>query len=760
MFSQSNPLLCSLIDRNTDQCVVTCETFEGDSELCTVDFLPDTHSSDSHILDQSVTGEVSCPSSLAHCNESAVSGQRSCSGTYDVMGASEPTYMGHCNESAVTGQRPCDCIPNEIYNLTTIDSSCGKQIPSNVTGIPECITDQRSYNTDNSIDVSVRNVTEILEYTTDNSHNDTLYEDKCMDVKFPSDSLPSKELGDRVSIYRVQPVITQMCSTDIRIQPRHFIGNQSSQMNMSAWEYYLQFEQDVSVKDYLSTGVRDGFSIVDDISIIPGYVNDNYKSVLVGDAYTCIDKLIAEEYAEGKFILCDSTPLCVHSLGAVPKSDGTFRPITDCRQPLGCSMNNYMDTTHVPFNYNTVDSAASCVVPNCFMATVDISAAYRSVTVNPEHWTCQGISWELDGEIQFLLDTRLCFGIRCAPYIFTSISDFVARTMHKLGFLNVQNYIDDFLVFGETYDECKHAQNVLIRLLGELGFNVSWKKCTTPSRHVRYLGIDFDSENMTLCLPEDKLCKLHHELDYFSGKDRATKKQLQRLCGIIAHATKVVRGGRIFSRRLIDMLHGLGEGNPRVRLNRDFHLDIQWWLEFARTFNGKEHIIQQNYGHGPILFTDSCLKGYGLTYNADWAGGFFNTDILPVDIDLCDPSHNHWENIGVPDAGNINYLELVPIFIALVRYQDLWRNQHVLCKTDNTQVVSAVNKGVSVNASSMDLLRDMFWICAYNNIYLSAKHIPGISNVIPDALSRVADSNTLSNVLIYPICCSGRSSTG
>ena len=564
------------------------------------------------------------------------------------------------------------------------------------------------------------------------------------------------------SLYRVKPIISQMCPISVRLQDKHYVGSQQSQMNLHAWEYYLEFEMDPEIKDFLHTGVLNGFAIVDSLDNISGYENGNYRSVLFGEAHNCIDKLIREEYSDGKFVSADTVPLCVHSLGAVPKADGSYRPITDCSQPEGISINNFMETTHQPFNYTTVDSVADSVTQNCYMASIDISAAYRSVTISQDHWTCQGVQWDIqDGQDdQYLLDTRLSFGIRCAPYIFTCISNFISQTMCRLGFSHVANYIDDFLVFGETFEECQLAQVTLIRLLGELGFQVSWKKCCSPSQRVRYLGINFDSGHMTLSLPDDKLDKLHHELEYFKDKKRATKRQLQRLCGIVAHATKVVRGGRIFSRRLIAMLKGMREGNPRVRLNDEFHEDLKWWLSFAKYFNGKEHIIQPNFGKGPVISTDSCLRGYGIVCGEDWQGGFFNSSDLPADIVRCDSSHSHWQNYDASNTENINYLELVPIYLALCRFKDQWHDLHVLCNTDNTQVVSALNKGVSANKESMSLIRDMFWICARNNIYLTGHHIPGVNNIIPDLLSRVADKKVLTAVLKYSICCSGHSTIG
>ena len=47
-----------------------------------------------------------------------------------------------------------------------------------------------------------------------------------------------------------------------------------------------------------------------------------------------------------------------------------------------------------------------------------------------------------------------------------------------------------------------------------------------------------------------------------------------------------------FSRRIMDLLKGLSDGNPRVRITDDFTLDLEWWRQFSSTFNGKAQLIQ------------------------------------------------------------------------------------------------------------------------------------------------------------------------
>ena len=117
-----------------------------------------------------------------------------------------------------------------------------------------------------------------------------------------------------------------------------------------------------------------------------------------------------------------------------------------------------------------MDDVADNMTQGCYMAMVYIASAYHSVSVNPSHWTFQGISWSLFHEHEYLMDTRLCFVLHCSPYLFTKIIYFVVATVVRLGYRCVINYLDDFLVFVTTYEECQDAQAMLITLLGQLGF--------------------------------------------------------------------------------------------------------------------------------------------------------------------------------------------------------------------------------------------------------------------------------------------------
>ena len=198
-------------------------------------------------------------------------------------------------------------------------------------------------------------------------------------------------------------------------------------------------------KDFLWRGLVCGFDIVD-ANCPSAYYCDNYDSILDDKFYTEMSDLLLTELSQNKVSKVNYTPQCVHSLGAVLKSNGKLRPITDCSRPDGLSINNFMESTFKAFSYKSVEDAVDILNAGDFMAVVDISAAYRSVNVNPEHVKYQGFTWDFGQGSERFVDRRLCFGLRCAPNIFDSLSSLVVHIAHSRGATRVVNYLDDFLI--------------------------------------------------------------------------------------------------------------------------------------------------------------------------------------------------------------------------------------------------------------------------------------------------------------------------
>ena len=496
---------------------------------------------------------------------------------------------------------------------------------------------------------------------------------------------------------------------------------------------------------FLLDGCVHGFKLVDPGADIGAYESANYSSATV-DARSEIESILRDELSSGKLTLTDSKPTCIHALGAVPKGTGGFRPITDASKPDGLSINSYMKETFQSFQFKSLDSVAEHLTENCYVGVSDISSAYRAVLIRPGDRQKQGLQWNLDGKEVYINDNFLSFGTRMAPFVFNRISDAVSRFVNASGYY-CANYLDDFLVLGKTFQECQQAQLLLHKTLRSLGFYIAYKKVRSPARVQVYLGVEIDTVNMELRLPQEKLDKLYVELDFFKDRTRASKKQLQRLCGVLSHCATLVKGGRTFSHRVIGMLKRFAGKTRYVSLSKSFHADLEWWVKFSKWFNGSAKIIRDNQ-QVSVVYSDASGSGFGAFCDTDWLCGTWNQDIV-----VTGDRHGHGRPkpvVAVPD--NINVRELYPILESARRWGKRWRDCKVKCITDNTQVVAAINKGRSVNEASMDILRLIFWESVVNNFHLIAQHVAGVDNVLADALSRLSDGSSIP----YSICCRHR----
>ena len=363
-------------------------------------------------------------------------------------------------------------------------------------------------------------------------------------------------------------------------------------------------------------GLCDGFKIIDE-DCNPSYDCQNYLSITTPPFKDEMSKLLLEEIAEGKVSVVKEKPQCIHSMGAVPKSDGRLRPITDCSMPDNISINNYMSTTCEDFKYNSVNDVTADLNEGDFMCVVDIASAYRSVPIFPAHSTYQGMRWDFeDGRgSMYLRENRLCFGLKCAPFIFSLLSDLVVDTSRELGLSRIVNYLDDFIITCDDRDSCLKAQSVLLGVLRHMGFSVSWKKVSTPATKTTFLGITIDSEEMNLTLPQCKIRKLLECIALLESKGKATKKHLEKLGGLVSHFSSVIRGGRTFCRRIYDLFNQC-PNRGSINLSEEFLLDLSWCKKLHASFSGSAKIIGKRYG---VSFTtDASTWGFGGWSEGDW----------------------------------------------------------------------------------------------------------------------------------------------
>lgn len=480
------------------------------------------------------------------------------------------------------------------------------------------------------------------------------------------------------------------------------------------WEKELEGDPD---RAFILTGICEGFRIIDDDAVLPDVEVQNYHSATGTDSRALVEKQIQSEIAEGRYRIVKEKPMMVSALGAVPKSDGGLRLIHDCSRPINSAVND-LATLSETTKYQSLDDAQQFIKQGSFLAKVDLKSAYRSVPVHPSNYQALGLKWHFSDnkESTYMYDTRLPFGAKLAPGIFNRITQAVRRLLQKRGIKAVV-YLDDFLIVADTFEECRQALNVTIQLLRSLGFAISWNKVEGPSRSLVFLGILIDTIRLILELPSPKLEELKILLRDFASRRRASLRHLQSLVGKLNWACQVVRGGRVYLRRMLDFVAKLKRPYHKALIPQTFKDDVRWWLSFLDVFHGK-CFAKRNM---PIfdLATDASSKAIGAHFRGDWAYLDFETDL---------PCFQHT---------HINYKEVFALVVAAELWAPSWADSKLYWFTDSKVAQGIVKKGTCKDPMAMNSMRRLFWLSAIYNFEIVAIHIPGVDNEIPDAISRL-----------------------
>ena len=171
--------------------------------------------------------------------------------------------------------------------------------------------------------------------------------------------------------------------------------------------------------------------------------------------------------------------------------------------------------------------------------------------------------------------------------------------LHERGVHTALHYLDDFLVLGPPGTPvCGEALATTLALCAELGFPVADDKTEGPATVLMFLGIEIDTIQQQVRLPEDKLGRLASTIASWMRQTEprrsAKKRDLLSLLGLLHHAATVVRPGRAFLRSLIDAAKTVQALEHRVHLNCAARADLAWWHMFLRTWNGTSIMPPRN----------------------------------------------------------------------------------------------------------------------------------------------------------------------
>ena len=494
-------------------------------------------------------------------------------------------------------------------------------------------------------------------------------------------------------------------------------------LKIDQWTALLHRHPDPQFTDWLMDGLTEGFRIGFNHQQRLHSATSNMQGT--SDHPEVVSAYLQSEREQqtllGPFDRQSMLAIHVSRFGIIPKSHqpGKWRLIVDLSFPPGRSVNDGIPSELCSLSYVKLEHVVQRLVdlgPDAQMAKFDIKSAYRLIPVHPQDRYLLGMCWE--GKLY--VDASLPFGLRSAPKIFTAVADALEWIFHDHGVEDVWHYLDDYITVGPPGSSiCQTNIIMMVELCKRLGVPLADEKLVDACTCLTFLGIEIDTRLGVLRLPAEKLSRFKSTVAQWVEKKTCTKRELLSLIGQLQHASAVVRPGRPFMRRMIDLSKSVSKLTHHIRMNCQARSDIMWWHVFLETWNGVSLLSMAGRREPDASFASDASGSWGC--GAYWAHTWFQLA---------------WSDATALKDKNIATQELLPIVLAAAVWGRQWTGLHIQCLCDNEAVVAVINSRSCKDGDMLYLLRSLFFFEAEFQFSLVAAHIPGSLNTLADALSR------------------------
>ena len=365
---------------------------------------------------------------------------------------------------------------------------------------------------------------------------------------------------------------------------------------------------------------------------------------------------------------------------------------------------------------DTLETAIRLMRPGCYMTSIDLKDAYYSIPIAEEHQKYLKFIWR----DQLYAFTSLPMGLTSSPRIFTKVLKPVFSHLRSQFGHTCLGYIDDSFYLEDSYTECEEATLRAIQLFVSLGFKIHPEKSVIiPTQILEFLGFILNSILMSVTLTNKKAVKILQLCQKFSlPNKRFTIREVASFLGTLVSSFPGVEFGPLHYRHIeVDKEANLklnrGNFDSFMTLSHDSLEEIHWWS--ANILTASRRIFHNS--PDVVVYTDASQMGWG------------------AQIEHGNNTSGIWSKSE--SSRHINYLELLAVKLALSSLLDARNNIHVRVMSDNNTAVSYINSMGGCRSLECNSIAKDIWDWAIDkDIWLSAAHIPGSSNIDADQLSR------------------------
>ena len=259
----------------------------------------------------------------------------------------------------------------------------------------------------------------------------------------------------------------------------------------------------------------------------------------------------------------------------------------------------------------------------------------------------------------------------------------------------------------------------MIQCANLCGFETKPSKTVGPCQQIEFLGVLIDSVNKKLSITKDRIKYVCDELDEWLMKSRCKKRELLALLGRLNFCSQVIMYGSLFVRRLIHASKQVNELYHIVILDSECKKDIKWWRKNLQHNCGVSWFPRPfDVNTAVIMYCDAAKGAAAAVVGNSWTVQHFDGEFA-------------W----MQDK-NIAVKELYAIVLGISTFAVRLRGRQVLMHTDNKAIDDCIEAGKSKDVWLNCLLRSLYYYSSLYQIEYRSCHVPGISNVLADSLSR------------------------
>jgi hypothetical protein len=244
---------------------------------------------------------------------------------------------------------------------------------------------------------------------------------------------------------------------------------------------------------------------------------------------------------------------------------------------------------------------------NKYVTVIDMKSGYHQIEIEEEHKERTAFTV---GALGFYEYERMPFGLANSPATCQKLMETILQDLNlKICFV----YLDDVIIFSDTYEEHLHRIDLVFQRLRETGLKLSPKKCSFFMPKVRYVGHVVSEHGI-----EPDPDKIEKVKSWPTPTTPTTPEEVRRFLGFVGYYRRFVKDFSRITRPLTNLIPVTTEKKGKKSKVDNSRIAWTWGEAQENAFTTLKSCLitppilgYPNFTQPFELHTDACGRGLG-----------------------------------------------------------------------------------------------------------------------------------------------------